>query len=57
MSLIPEAVEDGFWMILLIVAFAFLWFRAPNRHRVKPAETTMKIRTINEFSKHRKGAA
>ena len=27
MSSMPGAVEDGFWMVLLIVAFAFLWFR------------------------------
>jgi hypothetical protein len=33
MSLMPEVVEDGFWMVLLIVAFAFLWFRTPNKRR------------------------
>ena len=38
MSVMPEVIEDGFLMVLLIVAFSFLWFRTPNRRRVKHAE-------------------
>ena len=55
--MMPEAVEDGFWMVLLVVAFAFLWFRTPNKRRGEHAERTMKVRKIREFSKHRTKAA
>jgi hypothetical protein len=57
MSLMPEVVEDGSWMVLLIVAFAFLWFHTPNKRREKHAERTMKARTISAFGKHRQRAA
>jgi uncharacterized membrane protein len=57
MSLMPEVIENGFWMVLLVAAFAFLWFHTPNKRR-ENAERTMKARaTAIEFSKHRKKAA
>ena len=57
MSSMPGAVEDGFWMVLLIAAFAFLYFRTPNKRRVKHAEKTMNVQAIDEFSKRSKKAA
>jgi hypothetical protein len=53
----PGAVEDGFWMVLLIVAFAFLWFQQRSKRRATGAHRTMSVQAIDEFSKRSNEAA